>query len=76
VCTTYQVIPGKPVNKKEQKHLFERGEAIQAKEFYAKVISSDMTRAMAPIEVKLRKIYITGRTIEQTEFGPVKNFKK
>ncbi|WP_242926453.1 hypothetical protein [Pontibacter vulgaris] len=75
VCTTYQVIPGMPVNKNEQKHAFERGAALQAKEFYTKVVSSDMTKTMAPVEVQLRKIYIGGKTIEQAEFGPVQHLK-
>ncbi len=75
VCTTYQVIPGLPVSKSEQKHAFERGAVVQAKEFYSKVIASDMTRTMAPVEVKLRKIYLGGRTIEQAEFGPVQHLK-
>lgn len=75
VCTTYQVIPGLPVNKHESKHKFERGAALEAREFYAKVISSELTRTMAPVEVQLRKIYLGGRTIEQAEFGPVTHLK-
>ncbi|HEY4650547.1 MAG TPA: hypothetical protein VIG72_03990 [Pontibacter sp.] len=75
VCTTYQVIPGLPVSRNEQTHAFERGAALEAREFYTKVVSSDMTRTMAPVEVKLRKIYLSGRTIEQAEFGPVQHLK-
>lgn len=75
VCTTYHVIPGLPVSKNEQKHTFERGAALQAKEFYTKVVSSDMTRTMAPVEVHLRKIYLKGKTVEQAEFGPVQHLK-
>ncbi|WP_204281872.1 hypothetical protein [Pontibacter burrus] len=75
VCTTYQVIPGLPVSKNEQTHAFERGAALEAREFYTKVVSSDMTRTMAPVEVKLRKIYLSGKTIEQAEFGPVQHLK-
>jgi len=75
VCTTYQVIPGLPVSKNEQTHTFERGAALEAREFYSKVVSSDMTRTMAPVEVKLRKIYLSGKTIEQAEFGPVQHLK-
>lgn len=75
VCTTYQVIPGMPVSKREQKHAFNRGAALEAKEFYTKVVSSDMTRTMAPVEVQLRKIYIGGRTIDKAEFGPVQHLK-
>ena len=75
VCTTYQVIPGLPVSKTEQKHAFERGASVKAKEFYTKVVSSDMTKTMAPVEVQLRKIYIGGKTIQQAEFGPVQHLK-
>jgi hypothetical protein len=75
VCTTYQVIPGLPVNKNQSKHAFERGAAVAAKEFYTKVVSSDFTKTMAPVEVQLRKIYLGGKTIEQAEFGPVQHLK-
>jgi hypothetical protein len=75
ICTTYQVIPGMPVSKSEQKHAFDRGAAVQAREFYSKVVSSDMTKTMAPVEVQLRKIYIGGRTIDKAEFGPVQHLK-
>ncbi|MFD2513113.1 hypothetical protein ACFSRY_04500 [Pontibacter locisalis] len=75
VCTTYQVIPGLPVSKNEQKHTFERGAALEAKEFYTKVVSSDMTKTMAPVEVQLRKIYLKGTTVEQAEFGPVQQLR-
>lgn len=71
VCTTYQVIPGLPVNKSQSKHTFERGAVLEAREFYSKVVTSELTRTMAPVEVQLRKIYLGGRTIEQAEFGPV-----
>ncbi|RAU84092.1 hypothetical protein [Pontibacter arcticus] len=76
VCTNYNLIPGLPVNKNSSKHTFERGEGLAAKEFYAKVISSDVTRTMAPVEVQLRKIYLRTTTIDQAEFGPVSSFKK
>ncbi|WP_439881080.1 hypothetical protein ACSX1A_18290 [Pontibacter sp. MBLB2868] len=75
VCTTYQVIPGLPISKNEQKHSFDRGTGIQAKEFYTKVVTSDMTKTMAPVEVRLRKIYLKGKTVEQAEFGPVQHLK-
>lgn len=75
VCTTYQVIPGLPVNKNESRHSFERGAVLEAREFYSKVVSSDLTRTMAPVEVQLRKIYLGGKTIEQAEFGPVAHLK-
>lgn len=76
VCTTYQVIPGLPVNKNESRHQFERGAVLEAREFYAKVVSSEMTRTMAPVEVQLRKIYLGGKTIEQAEFGPVAQLRQ
>jgi hypothetical protein len=76
VCTNYHVIPGLPVNKNQSKHSFDRGAALQAKEFYMKVISSEITRTMAPVEIKLRKIYILGQTVEKAEFGPVEQLRK
>ena len=75
VCTTYQVIPGLPVNKNQSTHAFERGASVEAREFYTKVVSSEFTRTMAPVEVQLRKIYLGGKTIEQAEFGPVAHLK-
>jgi hypothetical protein len=76
VCTNYQLIPGLPVNKNLSRHTFDRGEIVAAKEFYTKVVSSEMTRTMAPVEVQLRKIYIGTTTLEKAEFGPVNDFKK
>jgi hypothetical protein len=76
VCTNYHVIPGLPVNKNQSKHSFERGAALQAKEFYTKVVSSEMTRTMAPVEVQLRKIYILNRIVEKAAFGPVEQLRK
>ena len=76
VCTNYHVIPGLPVNQIRTKHLFERGAVLEAKAFYTKVVSSEMTRTMAPVEVQLRKIYLLGKTIEKAEFGPVEQLRK
>ena len=76
VFTSYQIIPGLPVNKNESKHAFGRGESKEAKEFYTKVISSDFTRNLSPAEVHLRRIYLRGKTIEQTQFGPVADLNK
>lgn len=73
VCTTYQVIPGMPVNKNETKHFFERGASREAKEFYGKVITSDFTRNMAPVEVHLR---MAGITIKKIQIGPVQELKQ
>lgn len=73
VCTNYQIIPGYPVNKNESKHKFKKGASGEAIEFYWKVVSSDLTKKMAPVEVHLRK---GGKTIQKTHFGPVDNFKK
>ncbi|MEJ8801273.1 hypothetical protein [Pontibacter sp. H249] len=75
VCTNYHVIPGMPVSQHQQTHAFDRGAALEAREFYVKVVSSEMTKAMAPVEVKLRKIYLGGKTIEQKQFGPVEQLK-
>lgn len=73
VCTTYQVIPGLPVSKKQSKHLFDKGASKEAKEFYGKVITSDFTRNMAPVEVHLR---VAGITIRKTNIGPVQELKQ
>lgn len=73
VCTTYQVIPGLPVSKKQSKHSFEKGASKEAKEFYGKVVTSDFTRNMAPVEVHLR---VAGITIKKANFGPVGELKQ
>lgn len=73
VCTTYQVIPGQPVNGRHQKHAFEKGDAEGARTFYVKVVNSDMTKTMAPVEVHLKR---RGKTIEKKHFGPVDELKK
>ena len=72
VCTNYQIIPGLPVNKNQSKHSFEKGASDEALAFYGKVISSEMTKMMAPVEIHLRK---RGKTIQQAHFGPVETFK-
>lgn len=76
VFTTYQIMPGHPVNKNESKHSFGRGESREAKEFYGKVISSEFTKKLAPAEVHLRRVYMRGTTIERTQFGPVEDLRK
>ena len=73
VCTTYQLIPGLPVNKNQSNHVFEKGAAVEARTFYVKVATSDITRTMAPVEVHLKR---RGRVIEKTEIGPVQDIKK
>lgn len=73
VCTTYQIIPGLPVSKNESRHPFEKGASKEAREFYGKVISSEFTRNMAPVEVYLKR----GRfTIQKRQFGPVNDIKQ
>ena len=72
ICTNYQIVPGLPVNKNQSKHKFEKGASQEAIEFYSKVISSDLTKIMAPVEVHLKK---RGRIIQITNFGPVNEFK-
>ncbi len=73
VCTNYQLIPGLPVNGNQSKHMFEKGAAAEARNFYVKVINSDITKTMAPVEVHLKR---RGKTIEKAEFGPVNDLKK
>ena len=75
ICTNYQIIPGFPINKHQLQHAFEKGASQEAKAFYAQVISSELTKSMAPIEVHLKR---RGKTIEKTEIGPIaelKNFR-
>ncbi|MDX5422926.1 MAG: hypothetical protein LPK07_07055 [Hymenobacteraceae bacterium] len=73
VCTTYQIIPGLPVNKNQSRHEFERGAETEARTFYVKVVNSDMTKTMAPVEVHLKR---RGKVIEKSEIGPVNDLKK
>jgi len=73
ICTNYQIIPGQLVNKNESQHAFEKGASQEANAFYAKVISSDLTKNMAPIEVHLKR---RGKIIKKTEIGPVAELKK
>ena len=61
-----------PVNKNQSRHSFGKGASQEAAEFYKKVISSDITKLMAPVEIHLTK---RGKTIQQTNFGPVDTFK-
>ncbi|PIQ20382.1 MAG: hypothetical protein COW65_15300 [Cytophagales bacterium CG18_big_fil_WC_8_21_14_2_50_42_9] len=75
ICTNYQIVPGLPVNKNESQHAFEKGASQEANAFYTSVISSDLTKNMAPIEVHLKR---RGKVIKTTEIGPVaelKNFR-
>lgn len=73
VCTTYQIIPGLPVTKRLSKHPFEKGAGKEAKEFYGKVISSEFTKKLAPVEVQLR---VAGFTVQKAHFGPIENLNK
>jgi len=73
VCTNYQLIPGMPVNGNTSKHRFEKGASKEARTFYVKVINSDMTKTMAPVEVHLKR---RGKIIEKTAFGPIDDLKK
>ena len=72
-CTNYHLIPGFPVNKNQSNHRFEKGASEEAKAFYQRVISADITKNMAPVEVHLKK---RGRVIQKTHFGPVEELKK
>ncbi|KAA3439424.1 hypothetical protein [Rufibacter hautae] len=73
VTTTYQVIPGLPITKRLSTHSFEKGESKEAKEFYGKVVSSDFTKKLAPVEVQLR---VAGITIKKAQYGPIEKFNK
>jgi hypothetical protein len=72
-CTNYQLIPGFPVNKNQSNHRFEKGASAEAIAFYHRVVSADITKNMAPVEVHLKK---RGRVIEKTHYGPVEELKK
>ena len=73
VCTNYQLIPGLPVNKNQQRHTFDKGASQEALNFYGKVIASDLTKAMAPVEVSLKK---RGKVIQTVQIGPVEQLQK
>jgi predicted lipoprotein len=73
ICTNYQLIPGYPVNKNQMRHTFEKGASAEALAFYGKVIASDITKTMAPVEVHLKK---RGRVIQRVQIGPVEELKK
>ncbi|MDB5261828.1 MAG: hypothetical protein JWQ14_1109 [Adhaeribacter sp.] len=73
VCTNYQLIPGFPVNKNQMRHTFEKGASEEALAFYGKVISSDLTKTMAPVEIHLKK---RGRVIQKVQIGPVEELQK
>ncbi|GAB2548323.1 hypothetical protein [Rufibacter soli] len=73
VTTTYQIIPGLPITKKLSSHAFDKGAAKEAKEFYGKVISSEFTKTLAPVEVKLR---VAGITVKKTHYGPIQHLNK
>jgi hypothetical protein len=78
ICTNYQLIPGYPVNKNQMRHTFEKGASAEALAFYgkviaSKVIASDITKTMAPVEVHLKK---RGRVIQRVQIGPVEELKK
>ncbi|MBF9252887.1 hypothetical protein I2I11_06265 [Pontibacter sp. 172403-2] len=73
VCTNYQLIPGMPVNGNTSKHQFEKGAAKEARTFYVKVVNSDMTKTMAPVEVHLKR---RGKIIDKAQIGPVDDLKK
>ena len=73
ICTNYQLIPGYPVNKNQMRHTFEKGASEEALQFFGKVIASDFTKTMAPVEVHLKK---RGRVIQKVQIGPVEELKK
>ncbi|KAA5543533.1 hypothetical protein [Adhaeribacter rhizoryzae] len=73
ICTNYQLIPGLPVNKNQMRHTFEKGASQEALNFYGKVIASDFTKAMAPVEVSLKK---GRRIIQKVQIGPVDELQR
>lgn len=73
VCINYQIVPGLPVNKNQSAHKFEKGASLEALAFYGKVVTSDLTKNMAPIEVHLKR---RGKTIQKAAFGPVEEMKR
>jgi hypothetical protein len=73
ICTTYQIIPGMPVTKKSSTHSFDKGASKEAKAFYGKVVSADLTKKLAPVEVHLK---VAGFTLKKMHYGPIENLNK
>ena len=73
ICTNYHLIPGQPLITNHSKHSFEGLESKEANEFYSKVVSSEYTKMMAPIEIRLKR---AGITLKKTQLGKVEELKK
>ena len=73
VFTMYHPIPGQAVNRQESRFGFDRGAALEAHEFYNKVVYSTNTHRIVPAQLQL----IRRKQIVQTHyFGPVQEIQR
>lgn len=70
---TYFFLPGIPVNKNISDHQFGKGEYIEAKEFYHKVIRKTEQLGISPAEIVLIKGKKT--IVEKKVIGPLEQLK-
>lgn len=70
---TYFVLPGVPVNKNVSTHAFGKGEYVEAKEFYHKVIRKTEDIGLSPAEIVLIKGKKT--VLEKKIIGPLEQIK-
>ena len=74
VFTMYHVIPGAPVQRKAQRHDFEKGEFDKARTMYDKLVNKTSELKMAPAEVFLVKG--KKKVVQRQQFGPVKELRQ
>ncbi len=74
VFTMYHVIPGSPVQRKAQRHDFEKGEFAKARTMYDKLVHKTSELKMAPAEVFLVKG--KKKVVQKQQFGPVKDLRQ
>jgi hypothetical protein len=70
---TYVVVPGVPVNKNENVHVFEKGQYDEAYRFYQQVVKKTEQLGFSPAEI----LFIKGKkkVVERREFGPIQDIK-
>ena len=74
VFMMYHVIPGAPVQRKAQRHDFEKGEYEKARNMYDKLVNKTTELKMAPAEVFLVKG--KKKVVDRRQFGPVKDLRQ
>jgi hypothetical protein len=72
-AVTYFFLPGIPVNKNISEHEFGKGEYIEAKEFYHKVIRKTESIGISPAEILLIKG--KKKVLEKKVIGPLAQLK-